>query len=545
MTPRSLGHRAPLLWLVGPLMAGLAVGKIGEFAPVRWLLAGALIAAVVAVWASWRAARWWAPAICAAMFLAGGASYALHRARLPAWDALPPREAQVALRIDRVFPSADPKRAAGLATVVRAEGHLRELAGQRLYFSLALKKGEAAPVRSAVVSAVGVLVTLPRNPEAGTFDDYLASAGMNFRLTRGRVLAVEREPTRYHAFLARAADRLNELLSAGVATKRPELTAVFRAMMLGQKHELSGEQNELFMRSGTMHLFAINGLHIGVVALSLHALLAVLRCPRPVAALVTLAVLWLDVDTTGASPSAVRAFLLVACFEAAFVLRRPGNGISALALAALLVLLIEPMALFSASFQMSYGVVLVILCFGLPLGERMAERFAPFKDLPAAAWAWWQHSTAWTLRWFWPVLGIGLAASLVSAVTGPAFFKVWAPGGLITNLVLVPLAMVAIIAGFASVAVGLAGATALAALFNHAAVLVLLGIDALIRLGVKLPGAWWPAHWRAAWAAPAALAALLAVVLSGYATGWKRERGGWWPPFAVVVIVLILGVKFG
>jgi competence protein ComEC len=156
-----------------------------------------------------------------------------------------------------------------------------------VYFSLGLGKGEATPVRSAVISAVGILAPLARNPPADSFDSYLASAGMNFRLSRGRVLAVEREPTRYHAFLERAAAKLNELLSAGVAEKRPELAAVFRAMMLGQKHELSDEQNTEFMHSGTMHLFAINGLHIGVVAMALHALLTALRCPRPLAAVVS------------------------------------------------------------------------------------------------------------------------------------------------------------------------------------------------------------------------------------------------------------------
>ena len=38
MSSRTLGHRAPLLWLVLPLMAGLAAGKLGELAPAPWLL---------------------------------------------------------------------------------------------------------------------------------------------------------------------------------------------------------------------------------------------------------------------------------------------------------------------------------------------------------------------------------------------------------------------------------------------------------------------------------------------------------------------------
>ena len=545
MTSRTLGHRAPLLWLVLPLMAGIATSKVSEFATVPWLLGAALVAAVSAILSAWRTTRWWAPSTAAAMFLAGSASYALHRARLPEWDSLPPRETRLALRVDRVFLQADARRTTGLATIVRAADQVREVVGQKVYFSLTLRKGNPTPTRSAVVAAIGLLAPLARNPPADTFDGYLDGAGVNFRLKRGQLLATEQPPTRYHAFLERAAARLNGWLSTGVAGKRPDLAAVFRAMMLGQKHELSDEQNAEFMRSGTMHLFAINGLHIGVVALALHALLAVARCPKPVAAVLTLAVLWLDVDTTGASPSAVRAFILVACYEAAVVLRAPANGIAALSAAALAVLLFDPMALFSASFQMSYGVVLAILCFGLPLAEHLAVRLALFQDVPEATWAIWQRGLAALMRWFWPVFGIGLAAALVSTISGPQFFHVWAPGGLFSNLVLVPLAMLVIVAGFASVVAGLVGFVMLGGLFNHAAMVLLIVIEKLIRVGVQVPAAWWTANWRAPWIASVVLASLLAAILVGYSGGWKKPRGSWWPPVAIATLGLIFGVKFG
>ncbi|MEY2881163.1 MAG: hypothetical protein RLZZ15_3543, partial [Verrucomicrobiota bacterium] len=280
MTSRSLGHRAPLLWLVAPLMAGLAVGKFGALAPVPWLLGGALAAAGTAVVVAGRAAKWWWwTAICVAMFLAGAAGYALHRPRLAAWENLPPREARVALRVDRVFAQKDPRRVSGLGTIASAEAHLRELAGQRVYFSLALGRGESAPVRSAEVAAVGVLVTLPRDPPADSFDGYLAGAGMNFRLTRGRLLATTRPATAYHRFCARAGERFRAILSEGIARKRPALAGLLRGMMLGETHELSDEQHALFMRSGTMHLFAISGLNIAVIAGALQAMMGLLRVP--------------------------------------------------------------------------------------------------------------------------------------------------------------------------------------------------------------------------------------------------------------------------
>lgn len=556
MRHRSLGHRAPLLWLCLPLMAGIAIAHNTDVLPTRGALLLAAGFGVIALLASpddgerplpARSRRWvwpwvWAPALAGALVFAGVALFQQRNPHVAAWDNAPPREVRALIRVDRVFPRHD-GTAAGLGRIVTGHGRVRELVGERVYFSL--RGSEADPIRSSVIRVTAVLMPVPHDAAAGSFEGYLASAGAQFRLSRGHIDAVETPPSGYYTFLERAAERMNSWLSAGIMDKRPDLAAVYRAMMLGQKHELSREQDDVFMHSGTMHLFAINGLHIGVVALSLHALLALLRCPRPLAACVTLAVLWFDVDTTGASPSAVRAFVLVACYEAGFVLRRPANGLATLSGAALVMLLLDPNTLFTASFQMSYSVVLAILCLGLPLSEWLEQKTTPFASLPKANWRWWQRSWAFALRWFWPVFGIGLSASLVSAITGPEFFNVIAPAGFFANLVLVPVAMLVIVAGFASVLTGALGLLPLTVLFNHAALLLLFGIDFIIRHSVSLPSAWWAAHWRVGWAAPLVLAVLLASILYGYARRWHVSRGAWLPPFVIAAFAVIIGVKLG
>lgn len=544
MTSRSLGHRAPLLWLVVPFIAGLGAGKISNVTAVGVELFVAALAAVGAIFAGWRGSRAWAPAIGVAMFLAGAASYALHRVRLPAWDSLPPREARVSVRVDRVFASSDGRRASGLATVSRAEEHLRDLVGQKLYFSLTLRKGEAPPIRSAVLTAVGVLVTLPRNPPADTFDGYLAGAGMNFRLTRGRVLAEERPANAYYAFCARAAAHFHALLGLGIVEKRPALAGLLRAMMLGQTHELSDEQHTLFMQSGTMHLFAISGLNIGVIAGALQALLLLLRLPPWPRFLIGTALLWLFVDITGASPSAVRAFAMAAFLQAAFVLHRPGNVLAALVASALAVLLVAPLQVFSASFLMSYAIVAALLLLGLPLGDAWVEKWTPWRALPKATWAWWHHAVDWTWRTLAMAVAIGIATTLVSFVTGVEFFRLLTPGALVANLVLIPAAMAVTLGGFAALMCGLVGFSAGAVLCNHAAALMLWLIEALVRASVQLPGAFLPARFSAGWIGTVALVALLATLFAGYACDW-RGRKWWWPPFAVVGLTLILGVKYG
>lgn len=545
MNSRSLGHRAPLLWLVLPLLAGLAAGKLG-LPGGMWLHLGiALGAAATTVVAAARDSRLWAGALLASMFFAGVASYALQRERLPAWESLPPREARLSLRVDRIFAASDPKKVNGLATVVRADTHLRDLVSQRLYFSLALRPGAAAPTRSTVISTVGVLVTLPRNPPTDSFDGYLAGAGMNFRLTRGRVLAEERPALAYYRFCARTAAHFNTILGLGIAGKRPELAGLLRAMMLGSTHELSNEQHTLFMQSGTMHLFAISGLNIGVIAGALQALLLLLRFPAWARFVVGTALLWLFVDITGGSPSAVRAFAMAAFLQAAFVFRRPGNLLAALVLSAFVVLVVSPLQVFSASFIMSYGIVTALLVLGLPLGDAWQAHWQPWRDLPKVTWRWWHHGAAHLWRVTAVALAVGIATTLVSLVTGVQFFRLLTPGALATNLVLIPAASLVTLGGFGAILCGLGGFAWGAALCNHAAALVLLVIEWFVGISVQWPGAFMPARFASDWTGPTVLGLLLGALLAGYAAGWHRRLGGWWPPFAIVAAALLFGVKFG
>ena len=543
MTSRSLGHRAPLLWLVIPVMAGLAAGQIAEIAPPFWLLLAALTAAGLALLAADRPG-WWALGLGIAMSFAGMAAYGLHRARLPAWDSLPPREARLTIEIARTFVQNDPGKISGLATVARADEHLRELTGQNIYFSLSLKKGEAPPLRTALVTTVGVLTTLPRNPPGNTFDGYLAGAGMNFRLTRGRILAEERAATTYARFCARAAERFKTILGLGLAEKRPELAGLLRAMMLGETHELSDAQHELFKQSGTMHLFAISGLNIAVIAGALTMLMWPLRRWPLLQFGVGVALLWLFVDITGAAPSAVRAWAMAVFLQASLAMWKPASVLAALAASALAVLIIAPLQIFGASFVMSYGIVAALLLLGLPLGDAWMERWSPGRDLPKAAWRWWHHAAGEAWLWLAPALAVGAATTLVGLLTGLHYFGLLTPGALLTNLALIPAAIVVTLAGFAALLCGLVGWIGGAVLCNHAAALVLLVIERGVALSVMIPGAFSPAQFTAGWLGPVGLLLLGTGMLAGYAAGWRR-RVYYWVPFALVGLILIFGVRFG
>ena len=548
MSLGGLGHRAPLLWLLLPFMAGLAAGRLVDL-PAPPLLGAAGIAVFFALlfssWKSVAARRAWSLALGVAMALAAAAYFQLRLNRPLEWSDLPPREARLTLLVTQVFSSSKGQnRINGLAVVADAATHLRGLVNQRLYFSLTLPPGAVPPLRSAKIVAVGVVELMPRHPAEGGFAGYLADAGVNFKFSRGRWLGEAAPPSRYQRFCHLAEQRFEYLLDAGLSDQ-PALAAIYRAMMLGQKQEMSAEQQALFLHSGTMHLFAISGLNITAIALSVQILLALLRVPRLAAAAAGLVTLWLYVDITGTSPSAVRAFVMSALFVVSFSLRRPANPLATLTTSALLILLLDPMQLFGASFQMSYGIVAVLLLLGGPLAETLLARWPLFTALPESTWRWYHRWTNGAWRGLLGALGIGLASSLVSTISGIQFFGLFTPGSLVVNLALIPISTFVIGAGFISLLCGFVGFLPGSVLFNHAGILLLWFMDRLLRTAMTVPGVYEAARFRAAWMGPAFLAALLAACLAGYAWHWRRERGGFWTPFALTACLIALGVRLG
>jgi len=294
-----------------------------------------------------------------------------------------------------------------------------------------------------------------------------------------------------------------------------------------------------------MHLFAISGLHIAAIAAVIYGVLALVRLPRVVQWLAGAVLLWLYTDITGGTPSAVRAFIMVSLLHASRVLRVPGNPLAALAVSAVVVLVIEPMQVFSASFQLSYGIVAALLLMGLPLAAAWQERLALFKNLPPVSWSRAQRWLEAGWRGFLAVLALGVTSTLISLVAGVAMFDLLTPGSLVANLVLIPVSTLVIWAGFLALVCGLAGLGGLAVVFNYAGVVVLAGIDAAVRGFVRVPGTHLPASFVQPWLGYAAFACVLMTMLWGQATRWELKRGGFWPPVAVVVAALVLGMRFG
>ena len=542
--------RAPLLWLLLPFMAGLTAARLWPPPAFGlWLLT--LAAAGLGLAAIWFALRpdksagWaWGLGLALSFGLGGFVLLHLRQPHLHEWAGRPPREVTISLEVLQTFPAAPTARnLTGLGRIVATGEQDRELAGRRVYFS-AIRRISIPPQRSGRYTVQGVIEPLPRAPAEASFDDYLDNLGIRQKLTRAHIQREEQPPVWFRRWCSRTEARLENILRPGLE-KHPQTLSLYLAMLLGEKAVFSGDQQNAFMRSGTFHIFSISGLHVGVIAVALQGVLRLLRLPRRPAVVLCLFLLWLYVQITGASSPAERSFIMIAFLLASQVFRLPGNPLAALAAAAGVTLLLDPLQLFNTGFQMSYTVVMALVVMGMPLTDKWLAGWQPFSLLPKPDWRWYHHVFEWIGRWLLGTGAVCWAAFLASTPAGIGYFHLFSPGSLVANLVIIPVSSLAIVAGFLSLLTGLAGLAPLSTLFNSAAAVTLIIMDWLVQHGTALPGVYFPAHFVRGWMAPAALAGMTALLLAGVSGRWSRRYGGYWPPAVFLALLFIFTVHFG
>lgn len=540
-------QRSPLLWILLPLIGGYFLGGVlSESLFVFLFLAGALLsvsAAVIAFHPVPGGRALWLALFCAAITLLAAAYYQHRDNFLREWRGLPPRETVLEFQVNRLFPSSRANTISGLGKITKAPPLLSELEGKRIHFSFPADPEDPLPLRFTHLKAYGVIQPVEvRNREEDGFYHYLLQSGIHFRLGRGPPPRIIRESPWFFRFCSNQNRRIESILRHGSSENTP-YTQVYVAMLLGKREALSDQQQASFLQTGTFHLFAISGLHIGVIALAMQGLLNVLRMPPVPAAVLGLTCLFVYVEITGSTPSAVRAFLMVAFFWASRIFLRPSNPLSTLGASAVCVLLLFPHQLWSMGFQLSYTVVTAILLLGLPLAEYWKSRWTPFMFLLPDKHRYYHTASISSYRFLLATLGVSLSASLASSPLSIQFFNIFSPGAVALNMFLVPLAFLVISAGFLSVVLGCLGLLFFSTLFNHSAWVLLVIMETAVSWGALLPFGFWEANYRLPF-----LAAVSTLVLLGslfvYAEGRGRSR---WIngalPFLLFILFLLFGVK--
>ncbi len=154
-------------------------------------------------------------------------------------------------------------------------------------------------------------------------------------------------------------------------TAQRDVNGIMKALLIGDRSSVTPEIKDVFNRIGIAHLLAISGLHIGIVAtlafLAFRFILArsqrvlLVAWPTKGAALLSLFPVLFYGFLAGMSPSTQRAVIMVTVFLMALLFDKERDTINTLALAALVILIISPTALFEISFQLSFTAVFAIL----------------------------------------------------------------------------------------------------------------------------------------------------------------------------------------
>lgn len=400
----------------------------------------------------------------------------------------PIREAEVSFVVKRVIQvHSQYGYTTGIGKVLEASTMSRLNKGSLIFFTLKLSQShEFVLQRGGVLIATGILKPILPDVDPNSFDAYLKNSNIHYRFERSSGIKLIRPPPCFDIFCHEMNIRFQQYLRLG-APDGYLLDKIYVAMLLGQKAELMDNQKKRYRMTGTMHFFAISGLHIGVIATVIAQFLILVRVPRRVSPFIGLPLLYLYVEITGASPSAVRAFLMALFFWASFAFMRQRSPLSALATSAVCVLIFMPEQLWNIGFQLSYTVVLSILLLGLPLYELLCKRWAPFNYLPIADWSFWQHAFAWILNAVFLLFAISFSAWMSSALLSATFFGYLSPLAILLNMLLVNLAAICISAGVISLSLSILNLDSFALFINHAAWLTIHTMDSLVAWSTQLP----------------------------------------------------------
>ena len=135
------------------------------------------------------------------------------------------------------------------------------------------------------------------------------------------------------------------------------------SVLFGDTAEIDPNTYTNFRTSGTVHILAVSGLHVGFLAGLLYFILGKCRMPRWLQFLITAIVLFMFAYLCGFTPSVTRATIMSLVFLSAGVFGKPYDLLTAVSISGLIILLIRPLYIFDIGFLLSFFCVLSIALF--------------------------------------------------------------------------------------------------------------------------------------------------------------------------------------
>lgn len=274
---------------------------------------------------------------------------------------------------------------------------------------------EMKPDHPITLGLVGIKSTLTQRP-LNSYECYLRSKGILHILTVSKKVLYTLEPA------PRGLGRLRQGLKSHVEafledTLGQRQGALMKSILFGNQGYMDDTMVEAFSKSGTAHIVAVSGLHIGILVMILDKLLTFGEIGKNYRLVLILGCILGYTYLVAFPVSMVRAAGMYALQVLAYFLHRRYDALNALGLIGTVTLLFNPFALYTVSFQLSFGATLGILLFYRPLKEC-------FKGLP---------------QWLGGLLAVTIAAQLTTTPLIILHFQQLSLISIVTNLFIVPL----------------------------------------------------------------------------------------------------------
>lgn len=288
---------------------------------------------------------------------------------------------------------------------------------------------------------------------AGEFDnrDYLRGRRTRALLHCDQPDAVMRMASDRRLMIGERLQRLSGRAERLLRERLPEEEArVAVALLLGRYELMEEDVTELYLRTGTMHILAISGQHLGILAGFLWLVLRAVPIPRKAGAVILGCLVIGYAILTGARPPVLRAAVLVSVLVGSILFDQRARPANALALAVIVVLALNPTDLFDRGFQLSFLAVAALTWLVAPLRTvwtSVGGNPDPIVQLIMAARPWWQRGVLSASQSIVFALVMSTVIWLANVPLLAARFHLFSPIVVPLTVVLTPVVTIALIAG--------------------------------------------------------------------------------------------------
>lgn len=389
--------------------------------------------------------------------------------------------------------------------------------------------GETRPLLGSRIRASGAVkaIEAARNPGEFDYRLYYRAQKQNYRMFADCFDETDGGFCRYREALYCISVRAGEILDK---TAHGSDAGIYRAVLLGDKTELDQEIRNLYQKSGISHLLAISGLHMSMVSAAAYGIARRLGLGYGAAGICGGGLLCSYTVMTGASPSVVRALIMVLFGYGAALRGRTCDMLTALGAAAAVILWHSPYQITQAGVQLSFGTILGIgavqPCLDQWLQRRKVSRVCAVLSVLSAGLGLWLMTVPILLYHFFQI---------------PVY-------GIVVNLAAVPLMGIVLASGGAGILLGSIhpGAGSFAMGSGHVVLQLyekLCGFCSRLPGNTLVPGR--PGPWQIVIYYMCLALLLLSMQLSDAEEGERRchRKLKWCRPGTVLIMLLVLGTR--